>query len=216
MGIKMSKYQEINNFFDSYIVWIRELFPYLPDGHVMKDSDADNMINHEYAIFQSEDLNGVIRNLSKKYSIPDYYQSFLSAYCYRNLEVPLFSFSSTHPDDELREINSDINRYIEFKLIPVVSSKSGTGYYCIDLVQDEAIVFYKNDERPSLTERNQKLASSFLKVLIFLKEYLDWGGNISGLDDEDKPEALAELKSIDQMISITWDEWWLPRLIVNE
>jgi hypothetical protein len=212
----MRDYQEINDFFDSYIDWIKELFPSLPDGHAMKGSEADQMINHEYAIFQSEDLKDVIQNFSETHSIPNYYLSFLSAYCYRNLEVPLFSFSSTHPDDGLQEIMSDISRYIEFQLIPVVSNKSGTGYYCIDLIQEGAIVFYKNNERPSLSHRNQKLASSFLKLLIFLKEYLDWGGNISGLDDEDKPEALAELKGLDSTISSAWDDWWLPRLLVNE
>jgi hypothetical protein len=212
----MGDCREIDEFFDTYIDWIKELFPGLSEGYEMKGSEADQMINHEYAIFQSEDLGDEIQRLAKTYSIPGCYLKFLSAYCYRNLEVPLFAFSSIHPDDGLQEIKFEISRYIEFQLIPVASNKSGTGYYCIDIIQEEAIVFYKNNERPSLSCRNQKLASSFLKLVTFLKEYLDWGGNMSGLDDEDKSEALAELKSIDSTISSVWNEWWLPHLLVNE
>ncbi|MCE2596992.1 hypothetical protein K6Y31_19635 [Motilimonas cestriensis] len=212
---KMNNPSEINSFFESYIDWITELFPELPVGHPMKGSEADKLIEHEYAIFKSDMLSDDILKLSDNPDIPKYYLEFLSEYSYRNLEVPLFSFPSTHPEDGLREIKSDIGRYIEYGLVPFVYDKSGTGYYSIDLRQEEAVVFYKNDERPSLTVRNKKLASSFLSVLIFLKEYLDWGGNISGLDDEYKPEALAELKGIDSQIGAVWEDWWLPRLLFN-
>ncbi|MFO6422109.1 hypothetical protein [Motilimonas sp. KMU-193] len=224
---EINNHSEINSFFESYIDWITELFPELPEGHLMKGSEADKLIEHEYAIFKSDMLSDDILKLSDNPDIPKYYLEFLSEYSYRNLEVPLFSFPSTHlevplfsfpsthPEDGLREIKSDIGRYIEYGLVPFVYDKSGTGYYCIDLRQEEAVVFYKNDERPSLTVRNKKLASSFLSVLIFLKEYLDWGGNISGLDDEYKPEALAELKGIDSQIGTVWEDWWLPRLLFN-
>jgi hypothetical protein len=212
---EIKQYQEIVSFFESYIDWIAELFPDLPAEHSMKGSEADKMITHEYAVFKSDILRHDILKLSEKTGIPNYYLEFLLSYSYRSLEVPLFSFPSTHPDDGLREIKSDIGRYIEYRLVPFGYDKFGTGYYCMDLLQGEVIVFYENKERPSMSVRKKKLASSFLSVLVFLKEYLDWGGNISGLDDNDKPEALSELKGIDSLISATWDDWWLPRLLVN-
>ena len=210
----INSYQEIELFFESYIDWITELFPNIPDDHSMKNSEADQLITHEYAIFPSKATKNDLVKIFKSINIPDYYFKFLLSYNYRNIEVPLFSFPPTYSDDNLREINSDIERYIRFRLIPVLYDKSGLGYYCIDLDQEEAIVFYRNNEQPSLLMRKKKLAKSFLSILMFLKEYLDWGGNISGLDSEDKLEALAELKGIDSVIRVVWDEWWLPRLLV--
>lgn len=210
------KYLEISDFFNAYVDWIAEIFPEIPNSHPMKCSEAEKLIVYEFSIFKSPALEGDIFEISNGRYVPAYYVDFLLSYSYRTLEVPLFSFPSTHPNDELNEIKCNIDRYIEFGLIPFAYNKNGTGFYCIDLIQGEAVVFYKNAERPSLQVRNKKLASSFLSLLIFLKEYLDWGGNISGLDDHDKTEALGELKSIDPTIGLAWEEWWLPRLLINE
>jgi hypothetical protein len=215
MKIDMNSYKEINEFFDSYIDWIGDLFPDLSASHPMKDSEADQMIRHQYSIFKSDALKTDIVEIYEKSVVPDYYICFLISYCYRSLEVPLFEFPSTHPDDNLSEIKSDIRSYVEYGLIPFASDKSGTGSYCIDLMQDAAVVFYKNNERPVKSINKSKIAASFLSLLVFLKEYLDWGGNINGLDADDKLEALTELKGVDPVISASWDSWWLPRLLGN-
>lgn len=211
----MKKYHEIKEFFDSYIEFIGEILPNLPPGHVMEDSEADKFVTNEFGITKPMALNDEILKLVEKHGLPEYYKEFLSAYSYRNLELPLVVFPSTHPNDGLRELKSDIEKYVGYGLIPFASNKSGLGVYCIDLQQEEAIVFYENNELPNSSVRKKKLVSSFLSLLLFLKEYLDWGGNISGLDEEDKPEALAELKRVDPVMATVWQEWWLPRLLVN-
>ncbi|MFW2055156.1 hypothetical protein F4U02_08725 [Acinetobacter haemolyticus] len=211
---KENSYPQINIFFESYIDWITQLFP---DFSILdtpiKSFKADKLIEHQYAIFKSDILKNDIIKISEQFDIPDYYSDFLLFYSYRNLETPLFSFPSTHPNDNLSVIKSDIKHYIKYGLVPVFYDKHGTGNYCIDLHQEDAIVFYKNNELPSKSLRKEKLASSFFSTLIFLREYLDWGGNITGLNDEDKSEALLELKNIDLLINSTWSSWWLPRLI---
>jgi hypothetical protein len=205
---------QIKIFFESYIDWITQLFPNFPiQDNPAKSSKADKLIEHQYAIFKSDILKNDIIKLSKQFNIPDYYLDFLLFYSYRNLEVPLFSFPPTHPDETLSVIKSDIKHYVKYGLVPVFYDKYGTGNYCIDLHQDDAIVFYKNNEFPSNSLRKEKLASSFLSILMFLREYLDWGGSINGLDDDDKLEALLELKNIDLLINSSWESWWLPRLI---
>ncbi|CCN72626.1 hypothetical protein [Vibrio nigripulchritudo] len=207
--------QTIDSFFKCYIEWITELFPRLSHDHSMKNSEVDNMINHQYAIYENYLKERDIAKMLECNKFPEFFDYFLSKYCYRSLEIPLFIFPSTHPEDAFTELKLGLTKFNRYKLIPFAHDKSGTGIYCIDLIQNEGIVFYNYSETPSNIVRKKLLASSFLSLLSFLKEYLDWGGNLAGLEQEDLSEAVSDLRNVEKVIDLTWNEWWYPKLLTS-
>lgn len=207
----MSEFPEIDRFFDTYVDSIRNMFPALRDGYPEKIEGASQFIDEAFSISRSAEKPAFLRNIRElEIAIPRYYEVFLSAYTYRNLELPIVHFpATTAPADRLMSM---VRTSEPCSLLAFASDENVDGSYCIDLTRDEAIVFH-----PAVSDVREPrivLASSFLHLLTFLTEFIEWGANIDELDEADRMEALRELRDTDRegVGGEAWETWWRPRL----
>lgn len=206
----MTNYPEIDRFFNVYYEWISQLFPSIPNGTKEVIEGATEFIGNVYLFKKPGMSTDEIERLAESaFSLPAYYIEFLSEYSYRNLELPIFTFPDTIAGAD--SFLPMVKKGAPFSVLPFSYDKMENGVYCIDFSQNEKIVFfsYAND-RPN----HEIVASSFLTLLSFISEYLEWGGSLGELDISDREEAVTELKSRDPhgIGGDAWSRWWLPRL----
>jgi len=209
------KYKQIEDFFNTYIEWANEnLLNNSPTDEQNSDDEASALMEYAYRI----EPGGVDREglkLLQRFGlkIPDYYEAFLSYYSYRSLEIPLMKFPSTKKEDDLEELVGMFERCSVYGLIPFAHDKDGAGTYCIDLLNSECIIYFPYS--PGTLSQRDPLIKSFLDVMILLKEVFEYGGEINSLPEDEKEDALHNIRSLEPEIlgSKAWDDWWLMQLV---
>lgn len=207
----MSDFLEIDSFFDAYIESIRDMFPVLHDESPEMIEGASQFIDEAFSIVRTIEKPHFLNDIREiGISIPQYYEEFISAYTYRNMEIPIVRFPATiAPANRLLSM---VRRSAPLSLLAFASDEHEDGSYCIDFTQNHAIVFLPAVDHTS--DPGMVLASSFLHLLTFLKLFIEWGANIDELDEDEQSEALHELRDTDPdgIGGEAWEKWWLPRL----
>ena len=187
-------FAQIDAFFNTYHDWISEMFPNVVDTAEQHSPPAAQQLIEASFRFCRPGVNAeeISRLSAVVPELPDYYEYFLSQYAYPGLEVPVFTFPAT--DSGADGLLPLLERGASSSVLPFAYDKLSTGLYCVDYSDKHQVVFFQSSEK---SPSSRVLASSFTHVLSFIREFLDWGGDLSALDEAEASDAISDLRAVD-------------------